>query len=129
MPDTEYNDYLDALFLKTQKNDLLLELEWYSSDIHRSIAIIYENCEMANLDYRIFGEVLLEKLKKAYFQNKMNIGDFCSKIYMLWEKLPCEIKLVQPFHAMSYADDPLSWGDEKQAREICENMFAFYSKA
>lgn len=32
----------------------------------------------------------------------------------------------EPFHTLSYADDPLSWNDEKQTRKLYEELFEFY---
>ena len=34
----------------------------------------------------------------------------------------------QPFLTMCYAGGPLSWGDEKQSRVLCERMLSFYNK-
>lgn len=36
--------------------------------------------------------------------------------------------MEEPFHILSYADDCLSYGDEKQCRELYESMFAFYEQ-
>lgn len=33
-----------------------------------------------------------------------------------------------PFFTMCYADDPLSWGDKDQTRELYEQMFRFYDE-
>ena len=34
----------------------------------------------------------------------------------------------QPFWSLSYADDPMSWGDETQSRELYRDMLAFYQR-
>lgn len=34
----------------------------------------------------------------------------------------------QPFWTLSYADDPLSWGDEEQSKALYEEAFDFYRK-
>ena len=47
-------------------------------------------------------------------------------MYLLWKSLPGEIQDKQPFFTLSYADDPLSWEDEKQTRFIYENMLNYY---
>lgn len=38
-----------------------------------------------------------------------------------------KLKSSMPFYILSYADDPLSWGDEKQARELYENAIGYYN--
>lgn len=45
---------------------------------------------------------------------------FASRMYSLWKNLPSNIQNQQPFFTLCYADDPLSWGDEK---EIAWNKF------
>lgn len=32
----------------------------------------------------------------------------------------------EPFVMLPYADEPLSWGDEKQSRELFQSMFDYY---
>ena len=47
-------------------------------------------------------------------------------MYSLWESLPGNIQNIEPFFTLSYADDPLSWGDEEQTRNIYEYMLNYY---
>lgn len=47
-------------------------------------------------------------------------------LYLEWESLPGSIQNIEPFWALSYADDPLSWGDEEQTRKIYEHMLNNY---
>ncbi|NFS12535.1 hypothetical protein FDE77_15025 [Clostridium botulinum] len=105
MSDAEYKEYLDALFLKNPDNDLLLELEWKTSDIEGTIKIIFYYCLENNVDYGVFGYFLI-----------------------IWRVLPSEIEDKEPFFTLCYADDPLSWGDEDQTREIYQKMFQYYKK-
>lgn len=56
----------------------------------------------------------------------MEIHSFAEKAYVAWNMLPKSIDQTEPFWTLSYADDPLSWGDEKQTREIYEKMFRYY---
>ncbi len=127
MTNKEYNQYLDELFVKTPDNSLLIELEWCSSNIKQSIIIIKRYFVEQRINYNKFGMFLLSKLEKVYQSNKMNIKDFGERMYLLWKSLPPYIQDVEPFHILSYADEPLSWGDEKQTREIYEYMFNSYN--
>lgn len=128
MADVEYKEYLDALFLKNPDNDLLLELEWRTSDIEGTIKIIFDYCLENNVDYDIFGCFLISKLEELYYKDDMDIQSFGSKMYSIWRVLPAEIEDKEPFWTLCYADDPLSWGDEGQTRELYQKMFQYYKE-
>ena len=126
VPRSDYGEYLDSVFIETPDNEMLLELEWCVSDIQKSISIIRQQCYENSIDYDIFGRFLFSKLEEAYFLNGMDIEIFGEKSYAIWQHLPEEIHHSEPFWTLCYADDPLSWGDEKQTREIYEKAFRFY---
>ena len=71
--------------------------------------------DYTTFDYKQFGRILMNKLKTVY-QNHTDIKDFASRMFGLWESLPGNIQNIEPFWILSYADDPLSWGDEEQTR-------------
>jgi hypothetical protein len=125
---SEYGEYIDELFMKMPDNVLLLDLEWHSSDIQKTISEIRNICYGKAINYDVFGQFLILKLKNIYFENRMNIQDFGTKAYAIWNQLPDEISKIEPFFTLCYADDPLSYGDEKQTRDIYEKMFCFYDK-
>ena len=124
---SDYSKYLDSAFIETPDNDLLLELEWCVSDMQKSISIIRQRGYEHSIDYDVFGRVLFSKLEEAYFQNGIDIEVFGAKSYAIWQQLPAEIHQLEPFWTLCYADDPHSWGDEKQTREIYERAFRFYN--
>ena len=123
---SEYHEYLDEHFLKTPDNDLLMELEWHSSDMRESISIIRNYCYGDGIDYDVFGRFLFSKLEEIYRQTRMSIQDFGKKSYAIWQQFPETIQQVEPFWTLCYADDPLSWCDEKQSRELYEKAFRFF---
>lgn len=124
--ENEYNKRLDELFLSTPENDDLLYLEW-ETDIKKAIIYIRTHFDYKNLDLERFGKFLMGKLKEVYV-NYSDIKCFASRMYRLWESLPGNIQDIEPFWILSYADEPLSWGDEEQARDIYEHMFGYYNK-
>jgi hypothetical protein len=128
MSDREYNEILDTLFIKMPENDLLLELEFVSSDMNKTISIILYYCGEHNVDYTVFGLFLMEGLKKTYLNLSMDIETFAAKAYELWKTIPSSIQRDEPFFTMCYADDPLSWGDTEQTRALYEKMFRFYDE-
>ena len=122
----EYGKFLDALFLEKPEDDLLLELEWNFSDIQKSISAIYYHFYDCSIDYDAFGRFLFSKLEEIYYENRMDIQTFGAKSYAIWKHLPDTIHQQEPFWTLCYADDPLSWSDEKQTRKLYENAFHYY---
>lgn len=129
MSEKEYNNILDTLFIKTPEDDLILDLEFVSSDMNTTISIIRLYCEEHNIDYTVFGQFLMEGLRKVYSRYSSDISGFAAKVYELWRVIPSTIQSVEPFYTMCYADDPLSWGDIEQSRMLYEKMFRFYDEA
>jgi len=110
--------------LQNADNDLLLELQWCATDPIKTFDVIWEYTKEVEIDYDMFGRFLLEELKAIY--NQMDINYFGTKAYSVWRSLPESIAQIEPFWTLNYADDPLSWGDEKQSRELYESMFKYY---
>ena len=122
--ENEYNKRLDELFFITPENDDLLYLEW-ETDIKKAIIYVRTHIDYNNLDIEQFGKVLMSKLKAVYV-NCSDIKRFASQMYSVWESLPRNIQKLEPFWTLCYADDPLSWGDEEQTRNIYEYMLNYY---
>lgn len=123
-----YNALLDFKFLNNAGNDIYLELESCSSDLLDSMGrfLRYWEYECVDFNSGLFGKQLFSDLKTVYNTNTVEISDFGDRCYKLWCMLPASISEMVPFQILSYADDPLSWGDEVQARQLYEDAFAFY---
>ena len=124
-----YNALLDEKFLSDSENELYLELEEYSADILNSMGRFkrYWDYECSEFDRDLFGKQLFAGLKYTYDTNRFEISDFGNRCCKLWHMLPGSIIETEPFHTLIYADDPLSWGDEVQTRELYESAFAYYA--
>ena len=122
--ENEYNKRLDELFLSNPENDDLLHLEW-ETDIKKAIIYVRTHIDYSSLDLERFGRILMSKLKVAY-ENCSDIKCFAGRMYGIWESLPGDIQKIEPFWTLCYADDPLSWGDEEQTRDIYEHMLNYY---
>lgn len=123
-----YSTLLDEKFLRDPENKLYLELEECSSDIRDSMGRVkrYWDHESSGFDRDQFGKQLFEGLKSAYDANRFEVSDFGARCCKLWHMLPSSILQIEPFHTLSYADEPLSWGDEAQTRKLYESAFAHY---
>lgn len=121
----EYNNRLHELFFANPENDDLLHLEW-ETDIEKAILYIRTHIDYNAINYDQFGEILMSKLKVCY-EKCSDIKSFSERMYQLWKSLPENIQDREPFFALSYADDPLSWGDEEQTRNIYEHMLNYYT--
>lgn len=124
----EYLQRLDSIFLIKDFDDCLLELEFCTNDSKKSLSLLLSYWEQAirPLHLEKFGKPLLEGLENAYHQNMFPFREFSSRVYGIWQMLPQDISMKEPFWTLSYIDDCLSWGDEAQARELYQNIFWFY---
>lgn len=124
----EYNEYLDRVFLETPDDEVLLELEECSNNYKDTFARLkrYFEYEANSFDAYKFGKTLFTGLETVYNSNLYDIVEYSKMTYKLWSLLPKTLYNEQPFWVLSYADDPLSWGDEEQTRAIYEEAFGFY---
>lgn len=120
-----YNKRLDELFLDNPENDDLLSLEW-ETNIENAVIYIRTHVDYKSIDYDEFGRILMSRLK-VFYESCQDIKDFADRMYGLWESLPGNIQQIEPFFSLSYADEPLSWGDEEQTRGIYESMLNYYA--
>lgn len=104
--ENEYSQCLDTLFFKAPENDDLLYLEW-ETDIQKAVAYIWTHVDYNHFRLERFGRILMSQRKRIYVKCG-NIKYFARRTHSLWEKLPGNICDAEPFHALSYADDPLS---------------------
>lgn len=121
-----YQKRLDSLFLECPDHEMLLYLEW-ETDIKKAVVYIRTHFDYRNLKRERFGAILMELLKE-YYDNSSDIKMFADNMYSLWESLPGNLQDEEPFWTLSYADDPLSWGDETQTRSLYETMLNYYKK-
>lgn len=128
--DQAYRDLLDDMFINLPENELLIELEGVVSNSKESFFRIkrYFDHENASFDKILFGKTLFERLEKAYVSNEIPIKEFAKRAYGMWNMLPRDVVEEEPFFILSYADDSLSWGDEKQARNLYEKAFSYYAE-
>lgn len=124
-----YNSLLDEKFLSEPENALYFELEACSSNLSDTMGRFkrYLDYECPELDWDLFGKNLFSGLKVTYDANIFGIEEFGNRCCRLWHMLPNCIDGAEPFHTLIYADDPMSWGDEGQARDLYERAFAFYT--
>lgn len=123
--ESEYQNRLDEMFLENPTDEDLLELEFLSSNIKESIIYIKTHVDYNNFNHDIFGKNLMHRLKVCY--ENTELGWFAKRTYTIWEELPGNIQDEEPFLILSYADEPLCWGDEKQTRELYEHMLNYYN--
>lgn len=120
----EYSKKLAELFLENPEDDALLYLEW-ETDIKKAYTYIWSHINFKTVDEKHIGRILMDRLK-IYYENCSDIRNFAKKAYCLWQDLPEDLEQKEPFFTLSYVNEPLSWGDEEQTRNICEHMFNYY---
>lgn len=122
--DEFFNSRLDEIFLKTPNDGRLLELECMGN-AEKAAASVRARFDYSKLDKVRFGKAMMKELS-AYCRSCGVTERFGKKMYLLWESLPGCIQDEEPFSVFTYADDPLSWGDEQQSRELYEKAFYYY---
>lgn len=118
----EYEETLNRLFLNNPEDRNLLDLEEMA--FKDAMFHLRHLINVLSFDTMEFGEQLMSKIKPLYDGN--NIADFGKAMYRLWTLLPEKIKLEEPFYILSYADDCLSYCNEKQCQELYENALNYY---
>lgn len=108
----EYNVQLDKMFSESLDNEVLLELEEYSSNYKDTFARLqrYFAYETSVFKINKFGKTLFKGLETVYNSNIYSITEFGRRCYGLWKMLPEYLSHEEPFFILCYADDPLSWG-------------------
>lgn len=126
----EYNVLLDKMFSESPDKEVLLELEEYSSNYKDTFARLqrYFTYETNTFKSDKFGKTLFKGLEAVYNSDVYSIDEFGRRCYELWRMLPGYLSYEEPFFVLSYADDSLSWGDEKQTRKLYEAAFHFYNE-
>ena len=119
----EYKEKLDQLFLRNPQDEVLLDLEGRNyKDAMLHLCHLFDERQ---LDFTQFSIKLMSKLKDIYVTEE-NLEEFGKRMYQLWKYLPSELSEEEPCNILRYADDPLSWGDEKQCRELYEKAIYYY---
>lgn len=126
---SDYVSELDRLFLENPEDDFLLELEGLGNDRAKSWERLGRLSDRVNVD--LFGKELFAALEKVYKADVFPLAEFGRRCYKLWCALPYhpyQYEHIEPFCTFTYADDPLSYGDEKQSRELYEAAFDYYKE-
>lgn len=120
----EYHYALDKLFLDDPSNKELFDLE--EMEYKDAMLHLFHLMRTTTVNYDKFGILLMRILKPIYRES--DLFDFGKKMYELWKILPSNIDKEEPFHTFCYADDCLSYGDERQCRELYEIALNYYDK-
>lgn len=123
----DYAEELDRLFLENPGDDFLLELENLGGD-YRAAWVRISPLIGHSVSVDGFGKELFAVLKKIYAENKFPLTEFGKICNALWRFLPSGFDTNEPFYSLIYADEPLSWGDEKQTRKLYQAAFDFYKE-
>lgn len=126
----DYYAELDRLFLENPEDDYLLELEGFGNNRAAAWERLGWLAE-SSLNIDIFGKELFAALEKVYNENRFPLAEFGRRCYKMWCALPYkpyQSEHIEPFCTLTYADDPLSYGDEGQSRNLYEAAFNFYKE-
>lgn len=119
----QYKVQLDSLFLRFPDNEKYLFLEGSKSPKEAALHIISAMSGQP-FDAEAFGRTLMKQIGQIY--EKSDLTEFAGRMYLLWKAFPGKIYQEEPFFTFSYADDSLSYGDEKQCRALYERAIHYY---
>ena len=134
----EYNKLLDTLFLENPENEDYLELETFSGNMRKSVPYIFTHSDTKSFDIEKFGKVFVDLFHRYYesvineFCNCRNkseqfaLEEFAELSYDIWNFLPEHIQMKEPFDILLYADEPLSYGNIEQSKELYQRIFDYY---
>lgn len=125
----DYVTELDRLFLENPEDDFLLVLEELGNDRAESWERLGRLVDSVDID--LFGKELFAALEKVYKADVFPLAEFGRRCYKLWCALPYrpfQYEHIEPFSTLTYADDPLSYGDEGQSRGLYEAAFDYYKE-
>ena len=122
----EFQSHLDEMFINNPNNNVLFELECMDN-IKNQVIYIRANFEYNNINIESFGKTLIEKLRILYCST--DLPYLASKMYQVWESLPGNIQDIEPFHTLTYGDEPLCYNDEQQSRLLIEKMLSYYENS
>ena len=125
----DYESWLNGMFLNNNANDFLLELQFCTNDIEKTIynLNIYLYNKLASLDYHEVGKMIMSELRKQYNKNLDSMQTVTPKLYKIWNLLPPEISNQEPFINFVSIDD--YWdilGREKILKSL-QKLFNYYN--
>lgn len=119
----QYSDTLDTLFLNQPNNEEYLKLESITN-VRETVQYLINKMNYENFDIIIFGSELMSLIQPIYMNS--DIHSFGRHMYSVWGKLPRSIQNIEPFTKLCFADDPLSYGNIEQSKQMYEEILRFY---
>lgn len=121
----DYCALLDDLFLKDPEDDFLLESENRTGDPAATFAQLSIFLD-GEFDAYAFGKELFARLEIFCCSGKITANEFAERCFDLWDKLPAQINMKDPFDTLFYAHD-MEPGSERQ-RGFLQYAFDFYKE-
>ena len=121
----EEDNYIEALreiYMSNPEDEDAIELRGMS--VKNSVLHAFTLMNERNIDVPTFGKKLMRALS-AYYKNT-DLKSFAGNMYKLWGFLPYSFREDEPFMSLFRADDYLSYGNEKECRDILEKALNFY---
>ena len=123
----DYCALLDGMFLENPNDDFLFDLENLTSDRLTTLARLRDLDFLdGKFDEDAFGRELFSGLEKFCGRGAVTMQEFAERCYSLWNSLPVQIDMKNPFDTLCYASD-LS-DDSARQREYLQYAFNYYKE-
>lgn len=125
--ENNYESTLNLYFLQNPENEFLLELEYISSDLEKTLSALRKDSAWNRKKYnrKKFASIVCNELQQIYEDTPLR--EFVPCAYQLWKMLPvCQYE--PPLSDLSYFSKPPVKKNIAQADATYQEMFRYYSE-
>lgn len=123
----DYCALLDGMFLDSPDDDLLFDLENLTNDVLATLARLKDLVFLyREFDDYAFGGELFSGLEKFCDSGAVTMQEFAERCYALWNSLPVQLDMKDPFDTLCYASD--LGDDSARQREFLQYAFNYYKE-
>ena len=123
----DYCSLLDGMYLGDPNDEFLFDLEDLTSDKLATLVRLRDLVFLdAEFDADKFGRELFMGLEKFCDSGAVTIKEFAERCYSLWNSLPVQIDMKDPFDTLCYASDLAD--DSARQREYLQYAFNYYKE-
>ena len=123
---SEYGKWLDKIYLSSDDESIVFELEDCSGDLNKTASLIDSIALSKDIDFSIVGKLLFLKLEELYYDSSIDFRKLSKYANSIWEMLPLDIANEKPFYMLFYIYDILRDDEVVRARSLFLELFDYY---
>ena len=125
--ENNYEETLNQYFVQNPEDEFLLELEYFSSDLEKSLNMLKRNFAYYpnKYDGHKFASIICKQLEEIY--ENTTLKEFVPCAYRLWQILPMDRRGKAPLSDLCYFTKSPAKKDLVRADATYREMFRYYS--